>query len=473
MGILDQLLGGFSLEERRKFITYLQSDYFSVPAYIRSFGTAYLGCCRTRPSELTEHQKWNQVYGGKPYNDAFWRKRKSELKQWVDRFLILNEFEQGMGPSKRDQIHFKVYAQRGIWDSKRALLPTIPHWRDRHELWELTQWNSHLNSPLRQELEPKQALPSLIRHLQIQQQLANQYHLLDRLSHYIEIRTLPTTPDGSVHAAMQGLIDGTMIQEAIQSEHLLLRVHGKLASALFDQRTTDYWEVVEGILSHTLVLPQREIQSVGRWLLRLGTMHYYDDPNALNAERLLQLAKLIAEVLPGEWLVHVISKATLMTLISMQSTSKVQVDPDQLMQDFQDGAELFGLIDGSLRQFCTANAHFGMKNFQTCLAMLGTIQRNRPLRIACHHLQLMVLYELAEWDRLEAHIANFERWLRRYVVHTRELQYHLTPLLFLKRMLRVRRDDAEAIRKLKTTLSERHMKSHTWLSQKLFELGTP
>lgn len=471
MDKLNQIILSLTTDELEKLRSYLASPYFSVPKFIQVFGNKYLDWVGDAEEKFLKEKGWEVIYPDRPFDDKFWRKRKSEFKESIDGFLVQLQTDRQSHTAEWERKILHEYFDRGLVSlfkarfsraNKYLELDSILNGEEMIEGIQILDlgynyWmaNQDPNKPSKEEEKLLEAREYLMDTFYLFQKLKTSNALLNRqgMNH----------DSPAIRFPEEFLSFKT---DAVYSVTKLIRIHGKIASFLESKDERDFHLFLDELPSSSKDLGIGELRTIFMYGINIGIRNYYSLPNQIHANQLFEIYKKALDcgvvtnrygkILPGHF-------KNICTLAIRQNDFEYC---EAIINRFE--TSLGSLEKGiNMVAYCKASLAFSKGDFESCLKIIRSVKVVDNLKIEVRTLEMKTLYELERFDQLDVHLSNFERWLQRSKLASKRLEVQFTRLRVIRRILTLPPGNYAQKRVLQEELMQSTLHDKDWLMEKL------
>jgi hypothetical protein len=465
---IERVLGSLSARELLALERYLDSAYFQIPKAIRDFGKSYLHARRAPQwPALAAHEKWTQVFPDAPFQDGKWRKRKTQLLEWVLKFLTAEQHGKEVTDLSAVNALLRAYYARGLGQEFEALLgeaekcfapATISNEQDVFEqvkLWEIaynyaigqedllraSDWETSL---LQRRIEAFDRFV-MFDYLRTTNGLENRRQMRKTVAHL-------TLPDGFV----------AFLNSHRQGEIPLIKSHVRLFDLLVEGKDAPIGTFITHFEEDLAVLDPSESQWLFDYAINLLIRRYLKLPTLEMANEVFDLYRVALasplwrqslEPFPLQHFKNICTVGCRVGEIAFV-TDFIGAKAPLLHQD----EELQNVL-----AYCEALVLFENGSYEECLAKLHTLEMAGNMKLEVRMLTIRSWCARDEWDVVETHLQSFERFLQRSEISNSRQKAMLSRVRMIRKIIALNEIDPKSYARLQTQIQTEHLLDSEWL----------
>lgn len=472
MDKLFRISNSLNKEEISSFLKYLDSPFFSVPDFIKEFGIRWFRLCEVSDwKPLDKVVAWRGIYGDKPFQDGFWRKRKSELTSLLEDFMLINHFMSREYNFNKEALHLKQLFNRDLADlfelRFRRIFKDVVSKKyiseddivDRIEVLSIGYnfWLSRQdpNKPIAFEAEL----------LEIREGMIEDLYRLRKLK--LDCTLINRQVMGSILPS-DSYLSEIRSNDSKSRKQPLFRLYKLLQNYLSVQEDQLFEDFVIALKRYYESVNRHERISLFLYAINISTRQYIRKREKKYAEVLFSIYKLgletdsltndIGRLVPGHF----------KNICSVSNHLKNWEYTRDFIRRYESHLSS-GEREENIAEYCRSNLAFVQSKFKESLAIIRAVKKEGMLKSGVRSLEMKVLFELKMYDELEYAIANFERWLQRSNLQDDLKDLHLGRLRILRRIIGLKPGDLEERKSIQNLIKEGNIHDGEWLLQKLRE----
>lgn len=455
-------------KEIAKFRKFLASPFFEVPNYIQEFGKKWFQLCEaTDWHPLEKEEAWYGIYGSKPFDDRFWRKRKSELTKELERFIVQNHYTTNSSHQTVEILRqlsernlSKLFESKFETAFKQQLTTVYRSEEDIRKRIEIAEigYNHHIN---RQDPNKPNAIEGKL--LKIRTKLSHDLYLFQNLKLKCALKNRKTM--GSILPADITLDEDTKNEKNLETQPLF-HLYTLLFEYLESQNEENFTEFIEQLKKHTDSLDKSERTSLFLYSINISIQSYIREKKQTYAETLLATYKLALEtnslsnkqgkLIPGHF----------KNICSVSNRLRRWDFTESFISQYSSSLTS-GEQSENVAEYCKALLEFSKGRFDICLETLKSLKKDGYLKSEIRMLEIKALYELGKEDEIEYAIINYTRWLERSRLQPNRIKMQLQRLRILNRIRNLKPKDDIEWNNISKQIKTNNIHDKEWLMEKL------
>ena len=461
-----KVLTAFTTLEFNRLEKFISSPYFNKNEQLKSyFSLLRIHFKKNRNAEITKQYIWDQLYPGKPIDEARFRKLTADLLQLIMQFLGVEKYQS----SHLTQANFilSTIQEREITPLYNSTIKLAKRLSERHfyrnSAYYYQQYLLEKNIFKLKDFDQKRAVKSNIEQLNLMQimQDLDFFYLAEKLRYYSAILTWEKLyQQGEKILFMDEIIHYVRENDFIQIPSIAIYYYIILV-ILYPEQEDNYYVLKELVQKHFELFDTEEQKELYGALINYSIRR-------LNIGRKTFLREAFENYkigLKNDFLY--VNNRLSHFLFKNIVTSGLRLNEFDWIEDFIE--EFNDRLDPEIRDstvaYNLANLHFYRNNYSKVLELLQEVEiPELYYNLGAKTILMATYYELEEWDALDAFLHSFRVYLNRnkHLEFDRKRRY-LDLITLVKKLSLVSHRDTESIQKLYQEVKDSQVPSKNWL----------